>query len=71
MIILMIFLVGKNKDDDHSTIVILMKKQASEYNMYFWSNFGYVPQLHPKKVATSKGNPLISGKSRLVKYHLA
>ena len=35
----------------------------------FWSNYSDLTRpISPKKVAFWKGNPLISGKSRLVKY---
>ena len=43
----------------------------SEIGMsYFWSNYSDLTRPHPKWWL-SKGNPLISGKPRLVKYYLA
>ena len=39
-----------------------------EYIQYIWSNYSDLTRPHPKWWF-SKGNPLISGKSRLVKYY--
>ena len=38
------------------------------YYIFFWSNYSDLTRPHPKWWF-SKGNPLISGKSRLVKYY--
>ena len=50
------------------TIILLHVAYYYINHQYFWSNYSDLTRPHPKWWF-SKGNPLISGKSRLVKYY--
>ena len=51
--------------DEH---IFQMGWEKTTNYIYFWSNYSDLTRPHPKWWF-SKGNPLISGKSRLVKYY--